>query len=165
MRLRLASCMCAVILAICGIGSRPAFGTTSNASFSVSAVVEPSCQVSHQPAVFTTYAAAVVGASSTLAVSCPDSVPYQVGVAGGPQAGADLASVSKVLNHGSSFVVPSQEGQSAGADRVERRMLVDAASAASRDSVESLSVCERIDGMECAVYSTGSDVIVITITY
>ncbi len=61
-----------------GLAAKSAGPATTSTSFSVSAVVQASCQASPTGTIFRTYAAALENAASSVSVSCTHPTPYSI---------------------------------------------------------------------------------------
>ncbi len=66
---------------VSSLAVRPAVAATAGTSFSVTTVVEVSCQVSITPSRFRTFAAKS-NAASAVSVTCSNSAPYNVSLIG-----------------------------------------------------------------------------------
>ena len=62
-----------------GLASRPALAATSTASFSVTATVQSSCQVSAPATASGTYTVTRANASTPVSITCTNPTPYNVG--------------------------------------------------------------------------------------
>lgn len=63
-----------------GLAAKSADPATASASFSVSTVVQSSCQASPTRETFRTYAAALANAASSVSIHCTHQTPYNISV-------------------------------------------------------------------------------------
>lgn len=87
-----------------GLAAKSAGPATASASFSVSAVVQASCQASPARATFQTYAAAVANAASSVLVSCTHPTPYNISLS---TDAANAPDVPALRMAAASLVLPS----------------------------------------------------------
>lgn len=81
------------ILAVAGALSltlTPAHAATATATFAVTATVNANCIVTANPLAFGAYSGAALNISTTIAVTCTNTTPYNVGLSAGNGSGATV---------------------------------------------------------------------------
>lgn len=81
------------ILAVVGTLSltlTPAHAATATTTFAVTATVNSNCTVTANPLAFGAYSGAALNVSTTIAVTCTNTTPYNVGLSAGNGSGASV---------------------------------------------------------------------------
>ncbi|MDB6163598.1 MAG: spore coat protein [Xanthomonadaceae bacterium] len=166
MKIKLIVVACAVAFASTG-----AVAATSTSTFAVQTNVTAACDVSASPMTFTdvnplTNAGAATDGSTTVAVTCSNTTPYNIGLNAGAYAGATVT--SRKMNIGTSTDTLNYElssdsgfatnwGETVGTDTV-----ADTGTGASQDH----TVYGRIpSGQQTAKVGAYADTITVTVTY
>lgn len=161
---KLASSLSVLAALVTGPGSEPALAATRSASFTVSAIVAPGCNVSSASIPFGTHTSAVTNARPTVSVSCDFATPYTVSLTPGRVVEADAttpeSTVSTPANQSS---VRSSEIANSG--KPGRTVSAWSDASTTTDYSQLLALYDRFREMHAAAVGPPPDSITITITY
>ncbi len=158
-----------VVLIVAGhiaiaLASLHARAATASASFSVSATVQSVCSVTASSMKFGTYVGAAVNASSTIAVQCTNSTPYNIGLSEGLGRGATVSS-RKMIGPGSAVLGYSLKPDGGPLTNWGHTVGVDTVGGTGSGVAQKFSVLGEIPAGQSAADGAYFDTIRVTVTY
>jgi len=138
--------------------------TTVTALFSVTATVNPGCNITANPLSFGLYAGAPIASTTTISVNCNSTTSYNVGLNAGTGPGATVTSRA-MTGTGGAALGYSLYSNAAMSINWGMTVGVDTVSGVGNGLAQSLPVYAKISGGQPVIPGNYNDTITATITY
>ncbi len=152
---------------VLGLPSSPASAaTTASASttFTVSATVQATCLITANPLAFGTYTGLAANATTTIAVTCTNTTPYNVGLDAGLTSGATV-STRQMKGPGTDVLNYGLYQDSTHATNWGSTVGTDTETGTGNGSAQSLTVYGQVPANQYVTPGSYSDTITATVTY
>lgn len=138
--------------------------STASTSFTVTAVVQPTCLISATALAFGTYSGALVNSTSTISVTCTNTTTYNVGLNAGTAAGATVTNRSMTGPGGT--LLPYKLFRNSGRTlNWGNTVGTDTVAGTATGSAQSLTVYGQLPANQYVRPGNYADTITATITY
>lgn len=148
----------------CVMADGAALASTSNTTFSVTANVVSSCQISATALTFGTYTGSQTDATSTITATCTDTTAYTIGVSAGLGTGATVT--SRRMSGPSADVLSYAIYREASRTNIWGTTIgTDTVASTGNGTAQAITVYGRLAAGQLPVPGAYSDTLTATITY
>ncbi len=138
--------------------------TTINASYTVTAVIQPACTISATTLAFGTYSGSLINATNTLTVICTSGTSYNIGLNAGTSTGATVTT-RKMTGPGSATLSYSMFRDSANTLNWGNSVGTDTLQGTGTGSAVQHNVYGQLPAGQYVTAGAYTDTIVATVTY
>lgn len=147
-----------------GANSVSTMAATTTATFAVTATVQATCQISTNPLAFGTYTGAQIATTTTLAVTCTNTTPYNIGLNAGTATGATVTT-RKMTGPASATLSYSMSRDSAHTINWGQTVGTDTQAGTGNGSAQTITVYGLLAAGQYPAPGAYSDTITATVTY